>query len=200
MPKTITKEYEVYDYKELCDKAKDAVKAWYLDGQEPYIFTESCLEYLGELFPHSELQVEYSLNYCQGDGFNIYGKIYLDELLEKMADKFTDKELRFFRWIFNRYGSAYKMESNGHYCYCICSKNDFMEDIIDDMEYEHMRGIPTVTMEKFNKLAGEYLDNLCGKFEESGYDYFYGVSDEELEDCCEANEWTFTADGEFFVA
>lgn len=200
MPKTITRAYEVYEYKELCEAAKEKVKQWYLDGQEPSIFTDDCKMLLKERFPHSELEVEYSLNYCQGDGFNIYGKIYLDEVLEQIADQFTAKELKFFRWIFNRYGSSYEMKSNRHYCYCICSQNDFMEDIISDLEYDQMRGIPTATLEKFNKLVGEYLDDLCREFEKDGYKYFYEVSDEDLREACEANEWTFTAEGKFFAA
>lgn len=200
MPKTITRAYEVYEYKELCEEAKEKVKEWYLKGQEAYIFTDMCKEDLKNLFPNSELEVEYSLSCCQGDGFNIYGTIYLDEVLEKIAEHFTAKELKFFEWAFNRYGSAYKMEANRHYCYCICSRNDFAEDILSDMEYEQMRGIPTATLEKFSKLVGEYLDSLCGDFEKSGYAYFYEVSDEDLREACEANEWTFTADGEFFAA
>lgn len=200
MPKTVTREYTVYEYKELNDEAKEAVKRWYLDGQEAEIFTEDCKMRLEELFPNSELQVEYSLNYCQGDGFNIYGTIYLDEVLEHIADQFTAKELKFFEWIFNQYGSSYKMESNRNYCYCICSRNDFTEDILSDMEYDRMRGIPTATLEKFNKLVGEYLDDLCGEFEKNGYAYFYEISDEDLKEVCEANEWTFTAEGKFFAA
>lgn len=127
MPKTVTREYTVYEYKELNAEAKEAVKEWYLNGQSElsFIFTEDCLNHLKGLFPNSELEVEYSLSYCQGDGFNIYGKIYLDEVLEKIADKFTAKELKFFEWVFNRYGSTYTMEANHRYCYCICSRNDF---------------------------------------------------------------------------
>ena len=200
MPKTIIRKYEVYEYKELCEEAREKVKEWYLKGQEAYIFTDMCKENLKSMFPNSELEVEYSLNYCQGDGFNIYGTIYLDEVLEKITDKFTPWELKFFEFVFNRYGSTFKMESNRHYCYCICSRNDFSEDILSDLEDEQMRGIPTATLEKFNKLVGEYLDDLCRDFEKEGYAYFYEVSDEDLREVCEDNGWTFTADGEFFTA
>ena len=199
MSRIVTIEYRVYKFKELSSKAKEAVKNWYLD--DPYIrdfFTEDCEQYLKNLFPNSELKVEYSLNYCQGDGFNIYGKIYLDEVLERIVDKFTEKEKKFFKWVFNHYGSSFIMESNRRYCYCICSRNDFSEDILCCMEDDYMRGIPTETLKKFNKLVGEYLDNLCKEFEEDGYNYFYEISDEDLEDICEANEWEFTSDGKLF--
>ena len=199
MPKTITRAYTVYEYKELCEEAKEKVREWYLEGQEAYIFTDMCKENLKSMFPNSELEVEYSLSYRQGDGFNIYGTIYLDEVLEKIADKFTAKELKFFEWVFNQYGSTFKMESNRHYCYCICSRNDFSENILSDMEDDQMRGISTETLEKFSKLVGEYLDGLCRDFEKEGYAYFYEISDEDLREACEANEWTFTADGKFFA-
>ena len=200
MPKTITRAYTVYEYKELNAEAREKVREWYLKGQEACIFTDMCVENLKSMFPNSELDVEYSLNYCQGDGFNIYGTIYLDEVLEKIADKFTAKELKFFEWAFNRYGSTFKMEANRHYCYCICSGNDFSEDILSDMEDDQIRGIPTATLEKFSKLVGEYLDGLCGDFEKEGYSYFYEISDEDLREVCEDNDWTFTEDGEFFAA
>lgn len=198
---TVTTEYTVCKFEELSDEAKEAVKRWYLnDPCMVEMFTENCEQDLENLFPKSELKVEYSLNYCQGDGFNIYGKIYLDEVLEKIADKFTEKEMKFFKWVFNEYGSSYKMESNRHYCYCICSRNDFSEDILCNMEDDNMRGIPTETLKKFNKLVGEYLDNLCKEFEKEGYSFLYEISDEDMQETCEANEWEFTADGSLFTA
>lgn len=198
--KKITKEYTVYDYAELSNDAKDKVKEWYLEGIEPDIFTENCLMRLEELFPNSNLKVQYSIAYCQGDGFNIYGEISLDEVLDHIRNNFTEKEHRFLRLAFDNYGSSYTMPVNGWYAYCICSRNNFTENFIDDMESDSIRDIPYETMEKFNNLAGEYLDNLCGEFEKRGYSYFYEASDEDVEEACEANEWTFTADGKLFTA
>lgn len=87
----ITNIFNVYRYAELSQAAKEKVREWYLEGQSnlSYIFTEDCENRLAELFPNSDLEVQYSLGYCQGDGFNIYGEIRLDELLEKIAGKFT---------------------------------------------------------------------------------------------------------------
>lgn len=163
-----------------------------------YIFTEDCMMRLSELFPNSDLEVQYSLNYCQGDGFNIYGEIRLDELLEKIAENFTEKEMKFFKWAFSEYDTSYKMASNNHYC--ICSRNDFMENIFYEMDNWYFRNIPEKTMEKFNKLAGEYLDKLCKEFENNGYDWFYEISEEDLQEYCEANDYEFLEDGEFYAA
>ena len=166
----ITKIFNVYRYAELSQAAKEKVYNWYLEGQSDlsYIFTEDCENRLAELFPNSDLKVQYSLGHCQGDGFNIYGEIQLDKLLEKIAENFTEKEMKFFKWAFSEYDTSYKMAYNNYYCYCICSKNEFMENIFYEMDNWYFRNIPEKTMEKFNKLAGEYLDNLCKEFEEIG--------------------------------
>lgn len=80
---TEIREFNVYKFAELSQAAKEKVRDWYLEGQESCIFTEDCMMRLSELFPNSDLKVQYSLGYCQGDGLNIYGEIRLDELLEK---------------------------------------------------------------------------------------------------------------------
>ena len=199
MPKTIIREYRVYEYKELCEESKERVKEWYLN--DPFrvdIYTDMCMEYLKNLFPNSELDVEYSLNHCQGDGFNIYGDIELGDVLERIADNFTEKERKFIKWACRTYPSIHKMPSNRHYCYCICSRNDFTEDWIDWMRQECMRGIPEDTLDKFNKLVGEYLDDLCKELEKDGYNFFYEISDEDLQDACDANEWEFDEDGNLY--
>ena len=199
---TEIREFNVYKFDELSQAAKEKVRDWYLEGQSElsYIFTEDCMERLKELFPNSDLEVQYSLNSCQGDGFNIYGEIRLDELLEKIAEKFTEKEMKFFKWAFSEYDTSYQMMYNNHYCYCICSKNEFMENIFCEMDNWYFRNIPEKTMEKFNKLAGEYLDNLCNEFEKNGYDFFYEISEEDLQEHCEANDYEFLEDGKFYAA
>lgn len=65
----------VYNFNELSDKAKEKVKEWYLNGQDAEFFYEDSMAYINELFPNSELDIQFSLGYCQGDGFNIYGEI-----------------------------------------------------------------------------------------------------------------------------
>lgn len=199
---TKIREFNVYRYAELSQAAKEKVRDWYLEGQSELscIFMENCKMRLSELFPNSDLEVQYSLNYCQGDGFNIYGEIRLDELLEKIAEKFTEKEMKFFKWAFNEYDTSFQMGYNNRYCYCICSRNDFMGDIFYEMDNWYFRNIPEKIMEKFNKLAGQYLDNLCKEFEKDGYDWFYEISDEDLQEHCEANDYEFLEDGKFYAA
>lgn len=194
--KTITRYIDVYEYSELDDNAKERAKNDYLSTcRESFIFTELCEENLAYLLPNSDLKVEYSLASCQGDGFNIYGTICLDDLLNKLSDKFTDEELRFLSWAFNECSTMYKMPCNNRYCYCICDRHDYTEDIIYDLEWHSYRGIKYDVLEKFNKFAKEYMTELCSGFEKDGYDYFYEVDDDEMIEISDANEWFYTADG-----
>ena len=80
--RTATINYEVYKYGELTEGAKEKVKAWYLEGREPFVFTEDCEMDLENLFGENDLKVQYSLGYCQGDGFNIYGKVYAESIFK----------------------------------------------------------------------------------------------------------------------
>lgn len=115
--RTVTKSYNIYSFSELSLEAKEKVREWYLEGQEAFIFTENCEWRLSEFFPKSDLKVQYSLSYCQGDGFNIYGTIRLDEIFEKIQDHFSEKEIRFFKWAFREFDSSAekKLSEKGYY-------------------------------------------------------------------------------------
>ena len=125
-----TVEHNVYTYGELEANAKEKVREWYLQGQEPFIFTDICEEDLNILFGENDLKVQYSLGYCQGDGFNIYGKINAKQIfdclenhnggtqLEKFENVLTEKEKK---TILNYQNECDDIELpiNNHYCYCI---------------------------------------------------------------------------------
>lgn len=159
---TEIREFNVYKFDELSQAAKEKVRDWYLEGQSDlsYIFTEDCENRLAELFPNSDLKVQYSLSYCQGDGFNIYGEIQLDELLEKIAEKFTEKELKFFKWAFSEYDTSYTMKQNNHYCYCICSDNDLWK--IFSMKW--ITGIFVTSLKRHWKNSTNLLENILTIF------------------------------------
>lgn len=103
----ITVEYTVYDYSELSKEAKQKVKDWHLNNPfRSNDFSDICAEFLSACFPKSDLKTQFSLQYCQGDGLNIYGKLNLkdiasDELAEYLpADiVFTEKEKKALKTI-----------------------------------------------------------------------------------------------------
>ena len=208
----ITKEYKVYKFNELTDEAKEKVKEWYLDGQcdLSYIFTEDLKEDLHCLFGKNDLDVQYSLGYCQGDGLNIYGKINAENILnclekhnggtqlEKFENVLTDKEKRTILKYAEECGKI-ELPCNNRYCYCLADYIEFANDWEYDLEnYSYFRNINRKVLEKFETLVQDIFAELCNSYEQMGYSFFYEVDMEDLEDTCEANEWEFLEDGKLF--
>jgi len=189
----------VYNFNELSNNAKEKVKEWYLNGQDAEFFYEDSMAYINELFPNSKLDIQFSLGYCQGDGFNIYGEISFFDLMKNLKDKFTEKEKRFLEWAFNESGiNSYTMQMNNHYYYCNAFLHEFTEDVFYELDYYRMKNIKKDILDKFNTEARYYIGYICKEFENDGYDYFYEVSNEELEDWADANGYEFTEDGNIY--
>lgn len=200
----ITRVYEVYDYAELSEKAKEKAKQWYIDDVcRADIFTEDIGNMLSEDFPESELKVQYSLGYCQGDGLNIYGKLYLCDMLHRIEFKgYTEKEKKFIQWLFTKWNKYFsvKIPENHRYCYCIADQIDIRYDLEYDLEYDHIRDINYEAIRKFEIDVIDYFEKLCSEYEKAGYEFFYDPDEQTIIDECEANEWKFDIDGNFFTA
>ena len=204
---TITKTYDVYKYNELSESAKEKVKEWYLQGQEPFIFSDDCKEDLRNLFGKNNLDVQYSLSYCQGDGFNIYGKIDAENIfnclekhnggtqLAKFENVLTEKEKKTILHYAEECGEI-ELPMNSRYCYSLA---DYI-DIAEDWEYKLVdyKNLNTEALKKFEKLVKGIFNTLCRSYEKWGYEYFYEISEEDLEEMCEVNEWEFLEDGTIF--
>ena len=190
---------EIYSFEELSETAKENARLKYLEEfRESEIFSDGCLEYLKRVFPKSDLQIQYSLASCQGDGFNIYGSLNMFDIIEYLADKyyknFSDSEFRLLRFLENNYEwCSFKLKHNNRYCYCVADQNDFEYDIVDWMESDGFySGIDKqeLTFAKIDSLIKKVLTDLCRDFEKGGYDYFYKVEDDsEIVDIWEANEY-----------
>lgn len=189
---------EIYSFEELSETAKENARQKYLEEfREADMFSDDCMEYLKRVFPKSDLQIQYSLSSCQGDGFNIYGYLNLFDIIEYLADKFyksfSDSEFRLLRFLENNYeGYSFELERNSRYCYCVADRNDFEYDIVDWMESDGFySGIDKqeLTFAKIDSLIKKVLTDLCRDFEKEGYDYFYEVDDNEVIEIWEANEY-----------
>lgn len=194
-----TIEKEVYTFNELSKEAKEKVKQWYLEGQEACIFTDIIVENLNYLFPNSDLKVEYSLNYCQGDGLNIYGKLNIIDMFEKLniseenkneilniIDYDNNLELSKHN---NSYGYSLKfkdIKEIDSYIYDICSK-EYKED---EKEYK-------IAYDFIYKVL-KYMEDLDKDNENAGYNYFYEISEEDLKEICENNNYEFLKDGTIY--
>lgn len=210
--RTITKVFKVYNYNELSEEAKEKVKEWYLDDDtRVLVFSDMCNEDLKEFF-RSDLKVQYSLSYCQGDGLNIYGEIEAKEIFKcleehragaqfaQFENMLTEKEKKTILHYADECGKI-KLEQNLRYSYSLADHID----VVNEWEYQLknyscFKNINTEALQKFEKLVRGIFNKLCKDYEKNGYEYFYEVEEEELSEACEANGWEFYESGKFFVA
>lgn len=198
---TYTQNIDLYHYNELSEDAKQEVREWYLEGRDADTFTETVTEDIHYLFPNSSLSIEYSLNYCQGDGLNIYGDLSLYDFLDKWQA--TEKEKRTINYYLDNSFSDYTFEKDKRYCYS-CKFIDekyikhTIQDFIEELEYLKIKNINKNIIEKFFNDMIDYFEGLDKEYEEYGYKYFYEISDEDLAEECEANQYEFLYDGTIY--
>lgn len=203
-------QYNVYKYNELDESAKEKVKRWYLDGLDADFFADDCKEDLYNLFGKNDLKVQFSLASCQGDGFNIYGEIDAESIfnclenhnggtqLAEFEDIMTDKEKKTILHYANECGNI-KLPMNNRYCYSLTDYIDIKDDWMYDLEwYSGYSNINVDALVKFEKLVRDIFGKLCNSYEKQGYEFFYEIGEQDLEEWCEANEYEFLEDGTVF--
>jgi hypothetical protein len=207
--KTVAVEYKVYNYNELSEEAKEKVKEWYLKGQESFMFTDDCKEDLYSLFGKNNLDVQYSLSYCQGDGFNIYGRIDAKNIfnclemhnggsqLKRFEDMLTEDEKKIILEYAEECGDI-EIPMNRRYCYSLADYIDIAEEWVWRLDCANYTDINEEVLNKFEKLVRGIFAELCRSYEKQGYEFFYEISDEDLEEACDCNGWEFLEDGTIF--
>ena len=115
------KETRAYTYPELSEEAKEKAKEWYLNDESlSWELTDSYESDLSCIFPNSDLKVQWSLSYCQGDGVNIYGSVNMEDIfaLPQNAPAYnwidgylTEKEIRTLRFYMSEYKNEVKIPS-----------------------------------------------------------------------------------------
>ena len=209
-----TKTYEVYDYNELSETAKEKVKNYYsTSGIRNDLFQENIEYKLNYYFKNSSLDYQYSLDSCQGDGVNIYGKINVDDIFDTFVSKELDVFLRKniipqikmhipskemfaeFKDFVNRNYLSIIIPCNDRYTYSLADRLYLDGDIYDAIDFSNELLLCVDTVRKF---LIEYIDAFNNYFEKFGYDFLYNISDEDMEECCIANEWKFLRNGDFF--
>lgn len=199
--KTITKTYNLYNYEELTEKAKENARKWYIDDPlKPDIFSDIIIENLKNDFCNSDLKVYFSLNYCQGDGLNIEGKLYLYDFIEVW--KASEKEKRTIKKYIDNSLQYYAFEKNDRYCYSckfIDRKyiDDTIEEFIEELQRLQFKNIKKDIIKRFFNDIIDYFENLDNYYEEEGYKYFYEPDEEEIIETCSINEWYFDINGNF---
>lgn len=209
--RTATINYEVYNYNELSAEAKEKVKEWWLNGQDSYGFTEDVKEDLKCLFGDNDLDVQYQLSYCQGDGFNISGEVDAENIFKCLEERragtqlvefenyLTEKEKKTILHYAGVVGGKIKLPANSRYGYSLAEYIDVADDWEYDLEYySDYSNINTEVLKKFETLVRELFGTLCKIYEKWGYEYFYEIDEETMEEICEANGYEFLKDGTVF--
>lgn len=206
-------ECEVYKFNELDEYAKENVRQWYLDHMDADAFTENCEEDLKCLFgKDNDLKVQYSLNSCQGDGFNIYGYINAKDIIDCLKSKADGNQFNCYRdWMTEEENESVidyaekcgkiKLPKNTSYCYCMADYIYFTEDWVYELKYEYgykEEDIKIDAIYKFESMVSAIFESLCKDYEKSGYEYFYELSDEDLEEVCDVMGYEFYEDGKIF--
>lgn len=205
-----TKTTKVYEYMELSDDAKENAKQWYLnDDPRSYELTDIFIEDIHEIFPNSKLEVQWSLNSCQGDGVNIYGSVDLHDIfslpgsgrspeLDWIKGFLTEKEIRTMEFYMKEYKNSVDIPINRRYTYCMADHIDLAEDFQYELENMDIRDIKIQVLEKTERLIKQVFSQLCIQYEKIGYDHLYEIDDEEMAEICDSNNYYFYEDGSWF--
>lgn len=205
--------YKISEFSELSEDAKAKVKKWYLDNfYQNEEFSDICKEDLSHRFPKSDLKVQYSLSYCQGDGLNVYGTLNLKDVLYNLSitpltsfkpeDSFTEKEKRTLCCYAKECGWEITLPQNHRYTYCIVDRIDFTEEweyILTEIT-PPFKNLNKKLMNRFQQYIVDLFTKFCAELEAAGYHFFYSIDDEAIKNVCDINEWMFLEDGTLFSA
>lgn len=197
--RTITYTKNLYTFSELSQGAKAKVKQWYLDDASRCdLFYEEIKDFLSENFLQSKLDVKFSLAYCQGDGLNIFGDLNLFDFIDKWEA--TEKEKSRMRFYLENSNNIFTFDKNNHYCYSckfIDKKyiDDYITEKIEELKESEINNINKDTIRKFYIDMLNCFEALDEEFKKQGYDFLYEISDEDLADICDANNYEFDIDG-----
>lgn len=191
-----TKEFKVYKYQELGAKAKEKVRQEYIEHIDPYDFTYNVMQDLKNIGLQN-LRPYYSLSYCQGDGLCLVGHIDFDEitleLKELFCKNFILSDYKIFKSLkeysrvdFNHIGSYYHKNS--------VDIDIYVDGSFSVKKYDNHKKLA----DKLIMNIKEWYMNKCDEYEKWGYEFFYGISDGELQDFCDDMEYEFLEDGTIF--
>lgn len=180
----------VYKYEELTNTAKGVVKDDYLGNNRT--ITEFDIRITTELeeIGFYDIDIAFSLTYCQGDGLSFTGKISCEDLFK--IDYLKDRT-----------------DLSDEVIYNLKDTLDYIEIIRIDNRYTHyntckvvLNGDLTWMNDKdychFYDDITQYYQTLCRRFERDGYRWFYEVDEEEVIKHCNDNNLEFTSDGRIF--
>lgn len=165
-----------YKYNELAEQVQRNLKekivhSWeYMDD-----FHWKIQDMIENDFPNSDIKVQWSLNYCQGDGVNLYGVLDYRDAIEFIKKMQRNKFEEDFTKIVKFCDIDFKLPENPRYSYCYVSNVDVTIDMISEYEIITDEEPPEewqTTAKKFESVLVECIEDFCKEMEDYGYDYF----------------------------
>lgn len=194
--KKVLKEYTVFDYEELSESAKEKAKYHYLETMRlAEWFGGDWKHNLESIFPDSDLDLWFSLAYCQGDGVNIYGKLAYSDLLLRLDLTEDEKALLNDPELAGRFIT---LPENRRYSYSLLNADDIAEEIAYEMDIDTYYHTIPAEISSIAKKAYDLLSSLENEIEKAGYEWFYEVSDEEMIQESAELERVYLEDGSLF--
>lgn len=201
----MTKEFTVYNYCELSEDAKNRVKMEYLKlDRTPEDFQYMLKENLDDKFERSPLSVNFDFSCCQGSGLNIEGSLEFSDILqiEEICNKFTEKENRALYFYFEGCQiEPYEFYENARYSYsCKYADRPYLAShIMYELEENHISNINTDLVERVSNAILDYMEDMEKYFYEWGMEYFYEISDEDMEEICNMYGFKYLEDGKTWL-
>lgn len=189
--KSLTKTITAYSFNELEEYARPDAKRSVLDNERlPEFFSEDLTEALKENFGLYHLKTYYSLSSCQGDGLCLYGTITFSEMFDNLKFKKIAFNGIHHKQIQSVYGElqGIDFEHRSRYYYANSVS-------IESHEYEPTEK-QTIIIEKVVSNVKSWYFSFCREWEKRGYDYFYEISDEDMNMLCGEYDYLFTEEGE----
>ena len=178
---------KVFDYEELSDMAKVVAKENVgndlIETRNTYEFTEIIENNLYDTFKNSDLKIQYSLSYCQGDGFNTYGKVDLEDFFKALRNtknfknSFTYKQELYLLEL-KEYLNL-EIPYNNRYCYSVVDRMDIAGERSCELDY-YEQEYDMELLEYFEEVFKKFFNKINNYFEKLGYEFFYELGEDEL--------------------
>lgn len=188
-----TIEIKVYRFDELSETAKEnAIKLWYESEYYEYL-CDDILCFISDNDTYfSNVKLQYSLGYSQGDGLSFSGKFDIKKWINDNYN-FKQSVKNALSLLFE---SVESLGNTGRYCYA--SKRDIQVDFLDHTGKTNLTNL-TKLFEKVESDVIDYYLDICDKAEKYGYSIIeYRMDYAEMNELCKANDYHFYENGKMY--
>lgn len=187
-----TIERKLYHFEELSPEVRQKVIDKHYENEDYPLLTEDLKDYLKEcdtLGIFSNIELYYSLSYCQGDGLSFVADIDFKKFLK---ENYSLKE-SVLNAILSNISVVFQNKYRSRYTYA--TKEDIYFEI-DNIKANSRLFKLIVNIEK---ELNDYYYNICRRLEKYGYSILeYRMTEEEFKEFSNDNLYEYYENGELF--